>query len=57
MEAAANAAVTMGRVYARPVFKKRWDMNKLDDLYFKMRIYLRRIGAKLQELYRKLTEF
>ena len=32
-------------------------MNRLDDLYFKMKIYLRRLGVKLQELYHKLTEF
>ena len=39
------------------LFLKGGIMNKLDDLYFKMRIYLRRIGAKLVELYHKLTEF
>lgn len=32
-------------------------MNKLDDLYFKMKIYLRQLGAKLQELYHKLMKF
>ena len=57
MEAAANAAVTMGRVYARPVFKKRWDMNRLDDLIFNMVETFLVLKGKLVELYHKLTEF